>query len=222
MISITPKDIQVTKNDVTLAATVVVVSNLVSNQLSKTPLFNEEWKNVSLATVIGFAIHGLVTHHLSTMVNEQLELTERGMQQSVYDLFKFGTVFLSQKYVTAYLTNTTAVLDEKWMMNSGLTIAGYALFNTMVEDNMPSFGKNQALANDLVKVSMGALLANLVVDKQINEAHLMSLAATLAGFTVFHLVTKAWVAPKEGAGSKTVVSGPAKVVVTQTAASKKR
>jgi hypothetical protein len=197
MISISPKDIQVAKVDVTLAATVVIVSNLVSQQLLKTPSFNEQWKNMALATIIGFAVHALLTHNLSSMVSEQLNLDNEGMNKSVYDLFKFGTVFLSQKYIYGMLSNTPVVLDEKWMMESGLTIAGYSMFNVVVEKMMPQVGEHQALVNDLVKVSMGELLAKFIVDKAITQQHIMGLISTLAGFVAFHLVTKNFVVPKE-------------------------
>lgn len=197
MISISPKDIQVAKVDVTLAATVAVVSGLVSQQLLKTKSFDEKWQALSLATVIGFAVHALVTHNLSTMVSGQLNLDNEGMNKSVYDLFKFGTVFLSQKYVYGMITSTPVVLDEKWMMESGLTIAGYSMFNVVVEKMMPQVGEHQALINDLVKVSMGELLAKFIVDKAITQDHIMRLMSTLAGFVAFHLVTKNFVVPKE-------------------------
>ena len=197
MISVSPKDIQVAKVDVTLAATVVVVSNIVSQQLLKTPAFNEEWKNMALATLIGFAFHALVTHNLSSMVSKQLNVDNEGMNKSIYDLFKFGTVFLSQKYIYGMLTNTPVVLDKKWMMESSLTIAGYSIFNVMVEKMMPEAGMYQPLVNDLVKVSLGELLTRLVVDKAVTTRHLLSLMSTLAGFTVFHLVTKNLVVPRE-------------------------
>ena len=197
MISVSPKDIQVAKVDVTLAATVVVVSNIVSQQLLKTPAFNEEWKNMALATLIGFAFHALVTHNLSSMVSKQLNVDNEGMNKSIYDLFKFGTVFLSQKYIYGMLTNTPIVLDNKWMMESGLTIAGYSIFNVVVEKMMPAAGMYQPLVNDLVKVSLGELLTRLVVDKTVTTRHLLSLMSTLAGFAAFHLVTKNLVVPRE-------------------------
>ncbi len=48
-------DIQVTKPDLTLFATIVVVSNVVDGQLMKSQLFNDKWMNLAVATV---ALHG--------------------------------------------------------------------------------------------------------------------------------------------------------------------
>ena len=197
MISISPKDIQVAKVDVTLGATVAVVYAIVSQQLKVSKGFTEEWKALSLATVFGFAFHALVTHNLSSVVSEQLNVDNEGINKSVYDLFKFGTIFLSQKYIYGMITSTPVELDEKWMMESGLTIAGYSMFNVVVEKMMPQVGQHQALINDLVKVSMGELLAKFIVDKAITQEHIMKLISTLAGFTAFHLVTKNFVVPKE-------------------------
>jgi hypothetical protein len=152
---------------------------------------------MALATLIGFAFHALVTHNLSSVVSKQLNVNDEGMNKSVYDLFKFGTVFLSQKYIYGMLTNTPVVLDKKWMMESSLTIAGYSIFNVVVEKMMPEAGMYQPLVNDLVKVSLGEILTRLVVDKTVTTKHLLNLISTLAGFTVFHLVTKNLVVPRE-------------------------
>mgnify|MGYP000583660626 FL=1 len=82
-------------------------------------------------------------------------------------------------------------------MGSGLVIAGYTAFN-FVEHMVPKVDKQyQPLLNDLLKVSAGALTANYFMDGTITNSHLMSLAATLAGFTAFHLLTKQYVVPKE-------------------------
>jgi hypothetical protein len=194
---ISPADIQVTKIDLTLFGTVLVVSNLVSSQLTKSALFNEEWMNLSLATLLGVALHGLLTNKISSMLNSSLNVKNEGMNKSVYDLIKFGTIFVSQKAIVAYMNNQNVVFDQRWAMTSGLTIGGYSLFNIFVEKMVPKVGSNQPLLNDLIKVSMGALTANYFVDGTINSAHLLELAALLSGFTAFHLVTKQLVVSKE-------------------------
>jgi hypothetical protein len=194
---ISPADIQVTKVDLTLFSTVLVVSNLVRSQLTQSGLFNEEWMNFALATLLGVALHGLLTNKLSSMLNTSLNVTNEGINKSIYDLFRFGTIFVSQKALVAYMKNENVVFDQRWLMTSGLTIGGYSLFNMFVEKMVPNVGNYQPLLNDLIKVSMGALTANYVVDGTINNAHLLELAALLSGFTAFHLVTKRFVVSQE-------------------------
>jgi hypothetical protein len=193
---ISPADIQVTKVDLTLFSTVLVVSNLVSSQLEKSALFTESWMNFAVATLLGVALHGLLTNKVSSMLNNSLNVENQGAKKSVYDLIKFGTIFVSQKAITSYIQGKNIVFDEKWAMTSGLTIGGYATFN-MLESFVPKVGAHQPLFNDLIKVSMGALAANYFVDGTINKTHLLSLASLLSGFVAFHLVTKQFVVPKE-------------------------
>lgn len=193
---ISPADIQVTKVDLTLLSTVLVVSNLVGSQLEKTALFDEKWMNFAVATLLGVALHGLLTNKVSSMINNSLKVDNVGVQKSVYDLIKFGTIFVSQRAITSYIEGKEIVFDEKWTMTSGLTIGGYAVFN-MLESFVPKVPAHQPLVNDLIKVSMGALAANYFVDGTINQAHLLSLASLLSGFVAFHLLTKQFVVPKE-------------------------
>lgn len=193
---ISPADVQVTKVDLTLISTVLVVSNLVSSQLQKSALFNESWMNLAVATLLGVALHGLLTNKVSSMINNSLKVDNEGVKKSVYDLIKFGTIFVSQKVITSYIEGKNVDFDERWRMTSGLTIAGYAAFN-MLQDMVPKVGEHQPLFNDLIKVSMGALTANYFVDGTINQSHLLSLGALLSGFVAFHLVSKQYVVPKE-------------------------
>jgi hypothetical protein len=194
---ISPSDIQNTKVDLTLVSTVLVVSNLVSNQLSKSNLFDEPWQNSAVATLLGFALHGLLTNKLTSVVNKSLCIKNKALATTVADFFKFGTVFVAQRVIGNYIENKPIVFDERWAMGSGLVIAGYAAFN-FVESMVPRVNNEyQPLLNDLIKVSMGALTANYFMDGTITNSHLMSLAATLAGFSAFHLLTKQYVVPKE-------------------------
>ena len=198
---ISPADIQVTKVDLTLFSTVLVVSNLVSSQLERTPLFNEKWMNFSIATLLGVALHGLLTNKISSMINTSLNVANEGVKKSVYDLINFGTIFVAQRAITSYIEGRDIVFDRRWAMTSGLTIAGYSAFN-MLESYVPKVGTQQPLVNDLIKVSMGALAANYVVDGTVNKSHLLGLAALLSGFVAFHLLTKKLVVSSENFTSK--------------------
>lgn len=193
---ITPADIQVTKVDLTLFSTVLVVSNLVSSQLEKTQLFTEKWMNLAVATLLGVSLHGLLTNKLSATVNTSINVDNEGVKKSVYDLVKFGTIFVSQRAISSYIEGREIVFDQRWASVSGLTIAGYAAFD-MLESYVPKVPMHQPLFNDLIKVSMGALAANYFVDGTITQAHLLNLASVLSGFVAFHLVTKQLVVPSE-------------------------
>jgi hypothetical protein len=194
---ISSSDKQNTKVDLTLVSTVLVISNLVSNQLLNTKLFDEPWQTAAIATLLGFAIHGLLTNKLTSATNKTLCIRNEAIAASIADFFKFGTVFVAQRAIGNYIENKPIVFDEKWAMESGLIIAGFIAFN-FIKPKIPKVNKKyQPLLNDLIKVSMGALTANYFMDGTITEGHLMSLGATLAGFTAFHLFTKQLVVPKE-------------------------
>ena len=199
---ISPTDIQVTKTDLTLFATVLVVANIVEGQMMKTQLFNEKWMNLAVATLLGVALHGLLTNKVSGMINSQLEIDNAGVKASVYDLVKFGTIFAAQRAIVSYIEDKPIVFDQKWLMEHGAIIAGYAAFNMAVGNMVPKVNDEyQPLLNDLIKVSMGALASNNLMDGTVTQTHLMLLATTLAGFVAFHLGTKKLVVPKEKFGS---------------------
>lgn len=193
---ISPNDILVTKTDLTLFSTLLVVGNIVESQLMKRPLFNEKWMNFAIATLLGVSLHGLLTNKISSIINTNMAITNNGVKNSVYDLIKFGTIFAAQRAIVSYIEGKPIVFDEKWFAEHGAIIAGYAVFNISVQSMVPKVDNYyQPLFNDVIKVSMGALASNFLMDGTINSIHLMLLSATLAGFTVFHLGTKQLVVP---------------------------
>jgi hypothetical protein len=187
-----PTDIQITKVDLTLFATVLTVSNLVNYQLFPgRVLFDNDWINSSVATLIAVALHGLVTNKLSATINSQLDTKNPGIETSVFDLVKFGTIFTGSKVLLHLMKNEQVVFDQAWVTQHGTIIAGYALFNMLLKQFVPTVSdKQQPLLNDLVKVSTGALLSTYVVRKAFPTKDIYELGGVLAGFTVFHLLTK--------------------------------
>jgi hypothetical protein len=196
---ISSNDIHVTKNDLSLFITIVIVTNLFEYKLVGAALFDEKWMNSSVALLLGVALHGLLTNKLSAMVNTQLNIQNVGLKNSVYDFFKFGTIFVCQRSISSYIEAKPIVFDREWMMNTGLTIAGYSAYNVVLAPVMPAVDpKFQPLFNDLVKVSLGDLTAKYFISGTITQKHLMTLSGLLASFVVFHLVVKQLVFPSEG------------------------
>ena len=195
-----PTDIQITKVDLTLFATFLTVSHIISYQLfPRRTLFDNDWINSTVATLLAVALHGLVTNKLSATINTQLDTKNPGIESSVYDLVKFGTIFAGGKIIYDLMRNgPIGGFDQAWFTKHGAIIGGYALFNMMLKQYVPTVSdKQQPLVNDIIKVSAGALLSTYVMTKAFPVNDMYDLGATLAGFTVFHLLTKQLVVPME-------------------------
>jgi len=199
---ISPNDIQVTKTDLGLFSTILVITNLVNHQLRNTPLLDDHWKNLSVATLVGVVVHSLLTNKLSSGLKEHLNSNDAGVNQAIYDLVKFSTIFGAQKLVVSHLEGKKPDFDQEWLMRSGLTITGYGAFSIAVQSMMPKVdSKYQPLLNDLVKISMGALLADYAIDGTITHMRFMELIGLLASFVVFHIFIKHHIVSQEKFGS---------------------
>jgi len=199
---ISPNDIQVTKTDLSLFSTILVITNLVNHQLRNTPLLDDNWKNLSVATLVGVVVHSLLTNRLSSGLKEHINSSDTGVNQALYDLVKFSTIYGAQKLVVAHLEGKKPDFDQEWLMRHGLTIVGYGAFSIIVQSMMPKVdNKYQPLVNDLVKISMGALLADYAVDGTITHMRFMELVSLLLSFVVFHIFVKQHIVPEEKFGS---------------------
>jgi hypothetical protein len=193
---ISPIDIQITKVDLSLYSTVLVVSKLVDTQLEETNIFNKSWINLAIATLFGVAFHGLLTNKISYMINKSLKVNNINMKHFVYNLIKYGTIFISQKVFISFNNNIDLVFDKKWIITYFLTICTYTIFN-LCKPFVPKFGKYQHLLNDIIMISMCVFIVNYFVESTINKYQLLNLYYLLCGVIVFHLFIKPLVVPKK-------------------------
>lgn len=188
---ISPNDIKVTKYDLTLFTTLLVVTNIVNNQLFKANLFDEQWKNIAVATLLGVALHGLITNQISSVVNNQLNLHKSSLALVIYDLVKFGTIFVSIRVITSLLEDKKIEFDKVWMLETGGIIAGYGLYSIAIGPIMPPTNKViQPLFNDSIKLSMGALAGKFALGADITNDKVLQFSGVLLSLIIFHLFTK--------------------------------
>ncbi len=170
---------------------VFLVQHVLDSQVNPTKpmLFNEPWMKVTLATLLGFALHGLLTNKISLAARQALNNPNPGINNAIYDVVKFGTVFVVGEFVSAQLLGRNPDFGPKWQMTSGLKIAAYCAFD-MIESSLPQVGSMQSLYNTLLKVGFGEVLAYYVIDSKLTTNNLYSTMSLLAGFAVYELVGK--------------------------------
>ena len=184
-------DMQLAKNDVMMMATILLVQHVLDSQVhpNKPALFNEPWMKMTLATLLGFALHGLFTNKIGLFAKQTLNNPNPGINNAVSDIVKFGTVFVVGEFVSAQLLGKAPDFGPKWQMASGLRIAAYCAFD-LVESSLPKVGSMQSLYNTLLKVGSGELLAYYVTDSKLTTKNMYNTVSLLVGFSMYELVGK--------------------------------
>ena len=192
-------DMKLAKTDVIMMASVFIVQHLLDSQVHPMhpKLFNDKWMKLTFAALLGFALHGLITNKISFAINNNLSSSNVGIHNSIYDIVKFGTVFVVAEAVSAQLVGRPMDYGTKWQMASGLRIAAYCAFD-MVESSLPQVGQFQSVYNTLIKVGAGEVLAYMVMDGTMSNANLYSTISLLAGFAAYELFIKQMVASQDG------------------------
>ena len=192
-------DMKLAKTDVIMMASVFLVQHLLDSQIHPMhpKLFNDKWMKLTVAALLGFALHGVITNKISFAINNNLNSSNMGIHNSIYDIVKFGTVFVVAEAVSAQLLGRPMDYSTKWQMASGLRIAAYCAFD-MVESSLPQIGQFQSVYNTLLKVGAGEVLAYMVMDGTMSNANLYSTVSLLAGFATYELFVKQMVASQDG------------------------
>lgn len=211
-------DMQLAKTDVIMMATVFIIQHLLDSQVhpSYPKLFNDKWMKITVASLLGFILHGLITNKISGVVNQTLNVHNTGMKNAIFDIVKFGTVFIVAEVVSAQLIGRDMDFGVKWQMASGLRIAAYCTFD-LIESSLPKVGNMQPLYNLLIKVGSGELLAHLVSDGTLSNNNLYSTISLLTGFAVYDLIVKQMVSNDDLKISMTTIPNLLTAMVTPSA-----
>lgn len=191
---ISPTYVLITKYDIALVLTVSIVSGIVTNRL-----FTDDWVNITIATLFGVTLHGLLVNRVSKKVNAKLNIKQDGIRLSVYDFFRFSTIFVIQRIITSYTQGLDVIFDSVWLMTSGFTILGYSIFNVI--DDVSDFEQYlirryninlnyMQLISDLIKITTGAVFATYFVNKKITVENINNWVGVLVGFSFFHILIK--------------------------------
>ena len=199
---VSPLDIQITKINLSLYFTVIVVSKIIGTQLEKTDIINKIWAKLAVATLFGVALHGLLTNKISFMINKLFKIKRLHIKLFVYNLIKYGTIFISQQVFISFDKDIDLVFDKKWIMTYFLTIFSYTIYN-LCRPFIPKFGKYPRLINDLIMISICVLIVNYSTESTINKHQLLKLSYLLFSVVVFHFLIKPLIVPKK----KEIISG---------------
>ena len=177
-----PNDINSTKADIIKATTVLSLSHLARVKFLNIEAFSNKWLYSSIAILVGFTVHGLITKKLNKKVN-----LKGNKKNALQDVIKFGTVLLVEQLVITAI-NGDMELSSKFLQNTGLVLAGYVIFNLYLNNLIPN-SKYKATIHDILRTSTGLLFADYIVDFDIDTPYSKFLTSFF-GIAAFHLLVK--------------------------------
>lgn len=193
-------EISATQNDVSLIVTILVVYNFFYFQNKTYNYIFDNEKMFLLASVIGLMLHGLLTHKISTFITNSLNINnENAITHTIFDIIKFGTLFITQQLITKGFSFDNLMLDTNWQIESLGFIVGYTLFN-FIQNALPSIGSTigpefNRLYLDTIKFTMGFLVAQYMKTSELTMKHFIMLGVYLIGWIIFHTFTIKLIVP---------------------------
>ncbi|ADO67354.1 hypothetical protein crov320 [Cafeteria roenbergensis virus] len=171
-----------TQVDLVKAATVKSVSHLSESYRGDGDYLSMPWIYATVATLVGFVAHGLV-------VSQVLKPSTGNVQvdAGLADVVKVGTVLTVSQAINTAMAGQVD-LSEQWMTSTGVTLAAFFAFHVAVAPYVPKVEGRQAMVMDLAKAAFTSVAVQFVRGEEMNTEYFMTLAATLAGFAIFHEV----------------------------------
>jgi uncharacterized membrane protein SirB2 len=183
---ITSYDINITKHNLLLHSTLLIISNIVLYFCNHEKLFNNQWIILFIATIIAYIIHGFFINKIAKKINNYLSINHKGLKKSISDIFQYASVYTLQRVILTYFNNQEIILDVVWFSISSFTILGYIVFNLF---NPLIYVTKNYMINDIIKITVGFVIANFCVEKLFPNSEPRSftiLLAVLSGLIFFH------------------------------------
>jgi len=184
-------DISKTQTDVCLIVTILVVYNFFYFQ-NKSFNYNFDYEKMFLfASVIGFILHGLLTNKVSSFITKMLNInSDNAIFNTIHDIIKFGTLFITQQLITKGFSYDNILLDTNWQMESLGFLVGYTLFN-FIQIALPPIGTSigpefNRLYLDGFKFTMGFIISQYMKTNEFTMTDFIMLGVYLIGWLIFH------------------------------------
>ena len=168
------------KNDIVK----VTVMSVVSGYLSGKNLMDQAWQLNLAYTLLGFALFELVLdkHVKASMFKEHTDM--------VRDLAKVATMLVTVRVMNTQDVN--ALMDQKWIMGSVITLAGFAAYHLVTKkliDTSDKKGDWKQISDDWIKVGTMLLVSHYLSGGDVtNSSFLQNSTNTVLGFNMGSLV----------------------------------
>lgn len=174
----TKKDVMV---DLVQVGTMLVVSNVLSSQVNKTPMFDKAWTQSSMHTLIGFVVYDVVVQKLV-----QLPIANPDLAAAAKYWLKFGTMFVVSRLLSGQPLN-----DQKWMMATLYSLVGFTVFALGTRKFMPQVADPvmQGVVFDWFEVGTMLVVSQLLAGKPLDQAWMQESLFTLLGFNAYRVAT---------------------------------
>jgi len=182
-------DFLITKSDIILGFSIVVLLNIFESIFINKQLFNDTWLNESLGIVLGFSLHGLITNRISYKINKKIDRKKIELRQSIYDIIRFTTVFITQYIIINLINNNFS--NTIWLEEGGLMIIGFIIYNHIKKHiQITKNNKFKYIISDILKLSLGNLLAFIIIDGNLTYNKFINYVGRLTGLIVYHIIAQ--------------------------------
>tara|TARA_B110000908_G_C10264101_1_gene461985 strand:- start:4126 stop:4668 length:543 start_codon:yes stop_codon:yes gene_type:complete len=162
----------------------VTVMSVVSGYLSGKNLMDQAWQMNLAYTLLGFALFELVLdkHVKASMFKEHTDM--------VRDLAKVATMLVTVRVMNTQDVN--ALMDQKWIMGSVITLAGFAAYHLVTKkliDTSDKKGDWKQISDDWIKVGTMLIVSHYLSGGDLtNSSFLQNSTNTVLGFNIGSLV----------------------------------
>lgn len=197
-------DIATTTGDICLIVTILSIYHFFYFQNKMVELDLDYEKMFLLASIIGLILHDLLTYKISVFINTTLNINnDNPISNTIYDIIKFGTLYICQQLITNMGSSDgmfSSLYNKNWQIGSMGVIIGYAIFNSIQKLLPTTIGSSigpeiQRLYFDTIKVSIGFLFSQYLLNNQLTVNDLFKLGVLLLGWLIFHTFTIKLIVP---------------------------
>ena len=181
--------IKLLQNSLSKTATVGIVVEIVHTYIleRKKAAFDDNWLKRTLATMIGFTVHGLLTYRLNNLI----KFKNPSHVAAAKDVIFFGTMLFVKEVVLSFIYDTTLNIFSFYQIS--LILVGYTIYNLYIIKNQPKLEKGSKWTNsfnDSIKSVSAILISDFLPDQDIEYQTLPVLFDLLVALPVYHMLVK--------------------------------
>lgn len=165
--------------------TMLIVAHVLSTYLQNNgnELFNQNWMQASLFTIIGFNVYEVI---VSKMIHIDVEGEE--LQSVIDDTLKVGTMMVISTALRGAMGGVNE-FSENWIKSSLYTLVGFAGYRLVTQKLVPDINEAYSTAvHTQVQFMTMMAVSRLLAGEQFDAEYINSSLYTLVGFATYDVV----------------------------------
>jgi hypothetical protein len=183
-------DVHHIKYDIVQYCSILIISCIINFLFKKTELFNEEWNNIVIITLISVILSDIFVLKIINYCYIKFKINNSIIKFCIKDLFRYSSIYIFVQLTKNFISYNFICYTHYNFKFYIATLFGYIIYNIIYSLIPNKDIEYKYIIEDITKLSFGIISVGLFADNKFEYKHLIEFIIIITAVIIFHSVSK--------------------------------